>query len=343
MSAHGEGHEHEHCQPAGVPLEGWEVIGRAQELVDQGEEFALATVVWRQAPSSGQQGSRAVITADGQVFGWVGGACAEPIVVREAKQVIADRAPVLVQIGRPDQFGGTIAEGMAFRPMTCASEGALQVYVEPVVPTTHLVVVGRSPMAQTLVELASVIGWNAELVDGGSFSSASVGPQSVVVVATQGHGDEEAVEAAVSGYPAYVGLVASRRRGSAVLEFLAERGLDQALIDRVRVPAGLDLGHTTHREIAVAVLAELVQRRAAGEFGPGLTDLTAADPAADHRRDRRTLPLLTTPEAIDPVCGMTVAATDDSYPFEHNGTTYWFCCLPCRTRFAADPSRYLEA
>jgi xanthine dehydrogenase accessory factor len=326
------GHDHDHGTAAGTPLEGWEVLRRAQELSESGEELAVASVVWRQPPSSGKQGSRAVITADGQIHGWIGGACAEPIVIREAKQVIADHEARLLLIGRPGQFGETVPEGMAFRPMTCASEGALQVYVEPVVPTTHLVVVGRSPMAQTLVELARVLGWSADLVDGPAFSAGSVTPRSVVVVATQGHGDEEAVEAAVSGFPAYVGLVASRKRGATVLEFLAERGLAQELVDRVQVPVGLDLGHTTHREIAVAVLAELVQRRAAGEFVAG----------TDHQRDRATLPLLAAPEAIDPVCGMTVSATDASYPHEHDGTTYWFCCLPCQTKFAANPSGYLQ-
>lgn len=321
--------------------DGWEVMARAEELLNRGEDFALATVVWRQPPTSGKQGSRAIITRDGQLHGWIGGACAEPIVIREAKSVMAEHEARLVLIGRPGQFGGMMdggemdgLDGAVFRPMTCASEGALQVYVEPVEPAPRLVVVGRSPMAQTLVDLAAVLGWRAALTDAGDFDSDSLTSETVVVVATQGHGDEEAVEAALTGSAAYVGLVASRKRGSTVREFLVERGLGQDVVDRLRVPVGLDLGHTTHREIAVAVLAELVKQRAEGGFHVSATE-------DDHVGDHKLLPIVDQADAIDPVCGMTVAAADSSYPHEHDGITYWFCCLPCQTKFAADPAVYL--
>ena len=119
-------------------------------------------------------------------------------------------------------------------------------------------------MAHTLRELAGVLGWQADVIDAADFSAAAVDARAVVVVATQGHGDEEAIEQAVAASPAYIGLVASHRRGDAVLGYLADRGVPQHLLDRVRVPAGLDLGHTSHREIAVAILAELVELRASG-------------------------------------------------------------------------------
>jgi xanthine dehydrogenase accessory factor len=148
-----------------------------------------------------------------------------------------------------------------------------------------------------------------------------------VVVATQGHGDEEAMEHVVAARPAYVGLVASHRRGEAVLGYLADRGIPQELLERVRVPAGLDLGHTSHREIAVAVLAELVQLRAAGALqAEGATvGAQAAEPVT----------------AIDPVCGMTVPADESSRPFEHSGVTYYFCSAGCRSTFERDPAAHL--
>jgi xanthine dehydrogenase accessory factor len=188
----------------------------------------------------------------------------------------------------------------------------------------HLVIVGRSPMAQTLSELARVLGWRPDLIDGADFSAADVDARAVVVVATQGHGDEEAVEQAVTAGPAYVGLVASRRRGEAVLGYLADRGVAQELLDRVRVPIGLDLGHTSHREIAVAILAELVQLNAAGALVLG----HAPEPAAAT-------------QAIDPVCSMTVPADRTSRPLEHEGVTYYFCGVGCRTAFEKDPAAYL--
>ncbi len=152
------------------PMDGWGVLERAAELRRRGQEFALATVVWRQGPSSGQQGSRAIITADGELHGWIGGACAEPVVLREARQVITEGVPRLLLLGSPAQFGAAVPEGMTVVPIACQSEGALEVYIEPVLPAPRLVVVGRSPMARTLTGLARELGWDARLVDGAGWS-----------------------------------------------------------------------------------------------------------------------------------------------------------------------------
>ncbi len=257
-------------------MDGWSVLERAGELTRSGQAFALATVVWRQGPSSGQQGSRAIITAAGELHGWIGGACAEPAVIREARQVIAEGQPRLLLLGTREQFGTAVPDGMTAIPIACQSEGALEVYIEPVLPVPHLVIVGRSPMARTLAELAGDLDWDIALIDGPDFTAADASERSMVVVATQGHGDEEAVQEAVAARPAYLGLVGSQRRGAAVLGYLAERGVPRDRLDLVKVPAGLDLGRTSHREIAVAILAELVQLRASGallasgaETGPG--------------------------------------------------------------------------
>jgi xanthine dehydrogenase accessory factor len=179
----------------------------------------------------------------------------------------------------------------------------------------------------------------------------------MVVVATQGHGDEEAMEAAVAADPAYLGLVASQRRGAAVLGYLKDRGVPQDRLDRVKVPVGLNLGRTSHREIAVAILAELVQLRAAGEIGggtgqAGVTGAHAghvghaghaghaerAAPGAGQRAAAAPAPA----EAVDPVCGMTVVADDSSYPLVHDGVTYYFCRAGCRRAFEADPEAYVK-
>jgi len=306
-------------------MEGWGVLAQAGELSKRGEAFALATVVWRQGPSSGQQGSRAVITEAGELHGWIGGACAEPVVIREAQRVIADGEARLLLLGTPEQFGAAVPEGMTVVPIACQSEGALEVYIEPVLPAPHLVVVGRSPMAHTLADLARALGWRAVLIDGPDFTSADAGERSMVVVATQGHYDEEAVEQAVAARPAYLGLVGSQRRGVALLGYLAERGVPKDRLDKIRVPAGLDLGRTTHEEIAVAILAELVQLRASGALPRQAAQ--AAKPAGD---------------AADPVCGMTVTADASGRPLQHDGITYYFCSAGCRRAFENDPAAYLK-
>src|ERR1700752_53217 len=140
-------------------MNGLGVLEEVGELARSGQAFALATVVWRQGPSSSKQGSRAIITADGELHGWIGGACAEPVVIREARQVIADGHARLLLLGSPDQFGGAVPEGMTVVPISCQSEGALEVYIEPVFPVPHLVIVGDSPMTRTLASLAGALGW----------------------------------------------------------------------------------------------------------------------------------------------------------------------------------------
>jgi xanthine dehydrogenase accessory factor len=311
-------------------MDGWGVLAEAGDLAKRGEAFALATVVWRQGPSSSQLGSRAIITDAGELRGWIGGACAEPVVIREARRVIAEGVPRLLLLGTPGQFGAAVPDGMVVIPISCQSEGALEVYIEPVVPAPHLVVVGRSPMAQTLIELARAVGWRCELIAGEKFTAADADSRSIVVVATQGHGDEEVVEQAVAARPAYIGLVGSRRRGAAVLGYLADRGVPQEQLDEVRVPVGLDLGSTSHQEIAVAILAELVQVRASGSLGGAAT--AAADGAA--------VPVPA--EAVDPVCGMTVTADESGLPLEYEGTAYYFCRTGCRREFEADPSAFVK-
>jgi xanthine dehydrogenase accessory factor len=326
-----------------MTMDGWDVLERARELSERGEAFALATVVWRRGPSSGKEGCRAVITASGQVFGFIGGACAEPVVVREARHILAEGVPRLVFLGTPDELESVaVREGISYVPMSCQSEGALEIYIEPVEPKTHLVVVGRSPMVESLVQMAQAIGWRTVLVDpdGGSVEShpsaqhvvsgldlkaAGVDQRSLVVVATQGHHDEEALEQTLIAGPAYVGLVGSRPRAKSVLEFLESRGVSKEALARVKVPAGLDLGRVSHREIAVGVLAELVQLRASGELGTGVPHEMSEEIA----------------EAVDPVCGMTVDVATARHKVDHAGTTYYFCAPGCARAFKKNPADFI--
>lgn len=309
-----------------APIDGWGVMERALELSRAGEPFALATVVWRQGPSSGQSGARAIVTASGDVHGWVGGACAEPVLIREALDVIEQGEPRLVWLGLPDELASMhVPNGVVTVPLACQSDGALQIYIEPAQNVPHLVVVGRSPLAITLAEMARLLDWRVDLVDETAFTSASITSRSLVVVATQGHGDEDVLLAAGAVDPAYLGVVASERRGDALRGFLGDHGIPAESLAAMQVPAGLDLGRTTHREVAVSILAELVRRRAAGELPRG-----------------NASPVERVAEAIDPVCGMTVAVGESGRPFQHDGVTYYFCCPGCRSAFEADPAQFLS-
>lgn len=319
-----------------------EILQLAARLASEGTPFVLATVVWSRAPSSGKPGSTALITADGRVRGWLGGACAEPVVLREALRALEEGMPRLLLLGTPDDLAGPAREGVIAVPIACQSEGALEVYVEPVLPAAHLLVIGRSPAVDALAEMAITLGWRASVVDDRGDPElhpagldvrtsleeglAEVGPASMVVVATQGHYDEDALERVLRTPAAYVGLVASRRRAEGVLGYLRDRGVPEEDLARVRAPAGLDLGHLPNREIAVAVLAELVRLRAEGAVPAG----GARQAPVRH-------------EVIDPVCGMTVEVATARYRTTHGGRTYHFCNARCLERFAADPARYLSA
>jgi xanthine dehydrogenase accessory factor len=206
-------------------------------------------------------------------------------------------------------------------------------------------------MAHTLADLSRALGWSTDLISTQDFAPDSASKhgaskhgaskhgaskhgadeRSMVVIATQGHGDEDMIERAVAMRPAYLGLVASRKRAEAVLGYLADRGVPQDQLDRVHAPAGLDLGRTSHEEMAVAILAQLVQMRASG----ALADIPA--PRPEMKR------LLQLAEAIDPVCGMTVMADASAMPLKHEGTTYYFCCAGCHRSFEENPDAYIKA
>lgn len=274
------------------------VLVEAGRLAAEGRPFALATVVGVERPASARRGDHAIVTPEGALRGWVGGACTESTVVREGLLALADGEARLVRVE-----GG------------CASEGTIELLVEPRLPAPLISVVGDSPAARTLTEFAGTLGWR---VAGELQEKADA-----VVIASMGQGDEETLQAALAGGAGYVGLVASSKRGGAVLAELRARGLDEETLARVRCPAGLDLGPSSQEEIAVAILAELVAWRHTGPISPAQ--------------------LVEEAVAVDPVCGMTVTIADAAETAEHDGITYYFCGPGCRRRFEEDAERYLEA
>jgi xanthine dehydrogenase accessory factor len=264
------------------------VLVEAGRLAEEGTPFVLATVVAVERPSSGRVGDRALVTAEGELRGWVGGACTEPEVIRLSLLALADGEPRRERI-----------------ESRCASEGAVEVLIEPQRPALLLSIVGEAPAARTLRELADVLGWR---------TTATIEGGDAVVIASMGHDDEEALEAALASSAGYVGLVASAKRASALTAELRDRGIDEESLARIRSPAGLDLGPSTQEEIAVAILAELVA----------------------WRHTRVASPAELVEEAVDPICGMTVAVAAAKETAVRDGITYYFCSAHCRKRFEAE-------
>jgi xanthine dehydrogenase accessory factor len=288
-----------------------EVLVQAGRLAAEGQRYALATVVNVRPPASTRRGDRGLIAADGTLTGWVGGACSEPIVVREALRALADGRSRVVRITPPTEATPAEREegfsDVVVAVSRCASEGIVEVLIEPQFPKPRLAIIGESPAARTLAQLAATIGWRV--------SDELTAEPDAVVVATMGRMDEEMLAASLRTDARYVGLIASARRAGVVIEALRARGLREDQLARVRSPAGLDLGPGGQEEIAVAILAELVAC-----FHARLAEAHA--------------------EAVDPVCGMTVAMTRAVETCVHRGLRYWFCGPGCLARFSADPDRY---
>lgn len=321
------------------------ILRLAAELTERREPFVQAVVVGRRPPSSAQVGDRAVITAGGAFHGWLGGSCTRPTVVAEARRALADGKPRLVGLS-PDPEAAQ-RPGVDVFPMTCHSGGSVEIYLEPVLPSPSLLVFGVSPAARTLVKLGKALGYRVAVADPDADSDAvpeadtvladlespeltSFAERPYTVVATMGEGDEEAIRAALALDSAYLGVVASSKRFATVRETLLAGGVDAGALDRVRSPAGLDLGARTPEEIALSILAEIVQvRRAQGEEGVEME----APPEAEASETGPT-------EALDPICGMTVQIAGARHTAEHGGETFYFCCGGCRERFLADPEQY---
>jgi xanthine dehydrogenase accessory factor len=299
------------------------VLDTAAELVRGRVPFVQATVVRAQKPTSAHAGDTALVRADGVIDGFVGGTCAEASVREYGLRVLRSNEPLLLRIV-PEAGAATEEEGAVTVANPCLSGGSMEIFLEPRVPEPRVLVVGDTPIAAALAELGRPLGFAVELVAGPDLAGVGSAPQAddaALVVASHGRGEEPALTAALQLGVPYVGLIASRKRGAAVLAALDVPEEQKA---RIHTPAGLDIGGRTAPEIALSVLAEIVQERRAGQQAH---PVAPAEPAS----------------AIDPVCGMTVAAVEASLHAEVDGVVYWFCAPGCRRAFVKDPAAYLSA
>jgi xanthine dehydrogenase accessory factor len=336
------------------------VLARALELEGAARPFALATVVAVRRPTSARPGARGLIHPDGMVEGWVGGSCAQPIVVKEALRSLADGEPRLLRLSRDQLSDSRRGDGVIDYVMTCHSGGTLEIYVEPHLPAPQLWILGTTPIAHALVELGAASGYRVSVVDPvahvEAFPDAAEVLQATdlgelgaasppyVVVASQGSWDEEAVAAALARDVAYIGLVASPTRAIAVREYLAGEGVAPERVAAVRAPAGLDLGAVTPTEVAVSILAELVQvrrGRAAFVAAPGPATMVGVQAIVMAESPRQAGSGEGEIVLLDPVCGMTVEREDARHIAEHAGVVYAFCSVGCRARFVKDPAAYV--
>lgn len=293
-----------------------ELLQLAADLARRGEPFVLAMVVRRESYSSAHQGDMAVITADGAYHGWLGGNCTQPTVKREARAALQDGKPRLVSLS--PEPSKQARPGVTALPMTCHSGGSVDIYLEPVLPAPQLLLFGDSPCARALARLAEVMGYQVER-DTARARRGSL----FAVVATMGESDEDSVAAALALQPAYLGVVASRKRFAELRESLLRRGVAEEALEPVHNPAGIDIGARLPEEVALSIFAEMVQLRRAAT--------ATAGPVPAPRTE------------TDPVCGMEVEVETARHRAEHNGRTFYFCNPRCREKFLAAPDRFRAA
>jgi xanthine dehydrogenase accessory factor len=294
---------------------------RAEELSAEGAAFVVATVVRAQHPTSVEAGNVALVLGDGAIEGFVGGVCTEHSVRAYSLQAIETGEAMLLRIlpfsdeGEP---GGDVAvgDGAVTVQNPCLSGGAIEVFLEPVVPAPRVLVVGETPIAGAVLRLGSELGWNVVCVDGEHLEPRPA--DLALVVAAHGRGELHALRRGLESGVPYVGLVASRRRGDGVLAELRGDGMSDDQLARIDVPAGLDIGARTPAEVALSILARIVIVRREGR-------------AEAAGRAEEPAP----PTAVDPICGMTVAAVPSTPSLRSGGHTVYFCCDGCKAKFEA--------
>lgn len=328
-----------------------EVNHKAERLRLQAVPFAMALVVRCESPTSAKPGARGLVARDGTITGWIGGGCAQPIVIEEALRAIREGSPRLLRI--MPEAGSVEVAGMRTYEMVCYSGGTLDIFIEPVLPPPQIVILGRSPVARTLARLAKPLRYevivqaplatkedfpDADRLESALDLSGIRAPHAYVVVSTQGEEDEAAVEAAVRSQAAYVAFVASKKKWDTIAKGLVARGIPRERIARVKAPAGVEIQAVEPEEIALSVLAQIVSfRRSQIESAQEAMDKPGHPSSGSPAKSAQPS---TSTEAVDPICHMKVDPRTAKHVSSFGGQTYYFCCAGCKERFDKDPAQY---
>ena len=299
-----------------------DLAARAATLAAAGTPFVWATVVRAERPTSAKPGDSALVLADGQIDGFVGGDCAESTVRAQALEVLATAEPRLLRITPLPEGVSVDDDGAVTVYNPCLSGGTLDIFLEPAVPLPVVAVFGHAPIATALLRAHRLFGQQVLRLEKPN-DPLPPGARAVVV-ASHGNDEQPVLEAALQAEVPYIALVASRRRGPAVLASLE---VDERMRSRVRTPAGLDIGARTAPEVALSILAEIVA--------------VLHEPLSD--RDDTTGPAHDGTEMVrDPVCGMTVAPLDASPHVETSSGVVYFCGTGCRNAYLDNPLAYAK-
>lgn len=318
------------------------------ELRKRNEPFVTATVVRREVPSSGKSGDKAIIDKFGIMTGWIGGGCVKGIILKESDEALRSGKSRLVKIGQSIIDAGK-KEGVKDYKMTCMSEGTVEVFIEPVLPSPHLVVIGKTAIAKALVKMAKTAGYRVtavapeitpstfekvdELITQINLEQVKLSPSSSIVVCTQGEQDEEALEQAVKKNCAYIGFVASRKKKTGVFDNLQQLGIDKKKLDTIKSPAGIDITAKRPEEVAISILAEIIHVQ---NNRPAMLEgfVETKDETINGTSGKPSY-------YINPVCGVPVDRNAPKHIIEYKGEKIYFCCDGCKVKFEAEPEKYM--
>jgi len=304
-----------------------ELLALALQLHERGEAYAMVTVVRTVAPSSAFAGAQAIVCGDGSLHGWIGGGCAQRVVVEAALEAMRLGVPKLVHIGNDPQALPAERESHG---MPCASNGAIELFIHPAASAPLLLILGSTPVAACARAFAQDVGLRVSDQAQGST------PQ-LALVATQGDGDGPALEAALASTARHVLMVASARKAQRMREALRRRGVREDRLATLEAPAGPDIGARTPAEIALAAIAGAIawwradhaNAQASAHAAPGGTPAAPAP-------ERAAWP-------VDPVCGMSVDPAQARHSLDYESQRWLFCCAGCKAQFERDPARYARA
>lgn len=283
---------------------------RARQLLAARTPFVHARVVRAQPPASAYPGDEAILLADGTIEGFVGGQCAQNSVRKAALGALQAGESVLLRVLPDGDVHFPEAPGACVVVNPCLSGGALEIFLTPQLPAPLIRVYGTTPIADALVQLCGVLGYDARR---DTEPAAAAAVPTALVIASHGGPEAEIIRAALDNGVGYIGLVASKVRGASILSSL---DLSEGERARIHTPVGLPIGAKTPAEIAVSIAAELI---------------------AALRKGNLSVSATAPPEAVDPVCGMTVTVGPTTEHLRREGTDYWFCGSGCRAIFATRP------
>ncbi len=317
-----------------------------REHSETDEPAAMAMIVRREAPSSGKPGDKAVITQKGEVKGWIGGGCTKGIVIKESLEAIHDHKPRLVSI-MPSGPSEDIP-GVKYYKMTCQSGGSVDIYIEPIMPTTHLLILGRSHIAQALAKIAKATGYKVSVISDqadedmfagvdklgmlADFHEDMVTGNTFIVVCTQGENDALSLEKAIKAKPNYLAFVSSRKKANSIFMGLKKTGVPIEELAKIKTPAGIDINAKIPEEVAISILAEIIKEKRVEDPKTDEVNISELDASTTLGDDFY----------INPVCKIPVQKSTAKHILEHNGEKVYFCCDGCKESFEKEPEAYIH-